>query len=105
MFAGMVGFLDYGMSRKEQIKRLYRPTAEPFIIRAAISLISIINPHRLLFTGDILRQEDLERIYKACRKYIPKDYMPEFFFLPTTEEYYRKGMYWTAIDNRKERSE
>lgn len=104
LFAGMVGFLDYGMDRKEQIQLLYRPTAEPFIVRASIALISILNPHRLLFTGDLLEKGDLERIARACREWIPEEYMPEFVFIPSTEEYYLKGMYWTAVD-RKEKQE
>lgn len=104
LFAGMVGFLDYGMDRKEQIQLLYRPTAEPFIVRASIALISILNPHRLLFTGDLLEKGDLERIDRACREWIPEEYMPEFVFIPSTEEYYLKGMYWTAVD-RKEKQE
>lgn len=104
LFAGMVGFLDYGMSQEQQIKRLYRPTAEPFIIQASIALISILNPHQLLFTGDLLREGDLERIHIACQNYIPKEYMPDFVFLPSTQEYYLKGMFWTAMD-RKEKVE
>ena len=104
LFAGMVGFLDYGMDRKEQIQLLYRPTAEPFIVRASIALISILNPHRLLFTGDLLEEGDLERIARVCREWIPEEYMPEFVFIPSTEEYYLKGMYWTAVD-RKEKQE
>ena len=102
LFAGMVGFLDYGMSQEQQIERLHRPTAEPFIIHAAIALISILNPHQLLFTGDLLREEDLPRIHIACQKYIPKEYMPEFVFLPSTEEYYLKGMYWMATDKKED---
>lgn len=101
LFAGMVGFLDYGMSREQQLKRLHRPTAEPFIIQASIALISILNPHQLLFTGDLLQEEDLERIHTACQKCIPSEYMPELVFLPGTQEYYLQGMYWTAIDKKE----
>lgn len=101
LFAGMVGFLDYGMRREQQVKRLHRPTAEPLIIQAAIALISILNPHELLFTGDLLQKDDLQRIHAACEKCIPKEYMPDFVFLPSTEEYYLKGMYWTAMDRKE----
>lgn len=104
LFAGMVGFLDYGMSRAQQITRLHRPTAEPLIVQAAIALISILNPHQLLFTGDLLQEDDLPRIRTACETCIPKAYMPDFVFLPSTEAYYLKGMYWTAMD-RKEKAE
>lgn len=101
LFAGMVGFMDYGMSQEQQIEKLHRPTAELFVIQAAVALISILNPHQLLFTGDLLQESDMKRIYMACKKSIPEAYMPEFIFLPSTEEYYLKGMYWTAIDTKE----
>lgn len=101
LFAGMVGFLDYGMSRERQIQILHRPTAEPLIIQASVALISILNPHKLLFTGDLLRERDLEHIRAACQSYIPEEYMPDFVFIPSTEKYYLKGMYWTAIDEKE----
>ena len=94
----MVGLQDYGMRRYQQVKRPHRLTAEPLIIQAAIALNSILNPHELLFTGDLLQKDDLQRIHAACEKCIPKEYMPDFVFLHSTEEYYLKGLYWTAID-------
>ena len=101
LFAGMVGFLDYGMSREQQIAKLQRPTAEPLITQATIALISILNPHRLLLTGDLLQESDLERIRTACLRCIPEEYMPELRFLPGTEDCYRWGMYWTAMDRKE----
>ena len=101
LFAGMVGFLDYGMSLDQQISQLQRPTATPLIIQASISLISILNPHRLLFTGDLLRESDLEQIRTACLRCIPQEYMPDLCFVPDVEDYYRWGMYWTAMDRKE----
>lgn len=101
LFAGMIGFLDYGMSREELIHKMHRPTAEPLIIQAAIALISILNPHKLLFTGDLIQEDDLKRIRTACQKCIPEEYMPDFAFIENTDPYYLMGMYWTAI-NRKD---
>ena len=98
LFAGMVGFLDYGMSLEQQIQMLHRPAAEPLIIQASIALISILNPHLLLFTGDLLQESDLERIRTACRTCIPEEYMPDFVFIPGTDQYYLMGMYWKAMD-------
>lgn len=103
-FAGMVGFLDYGMSKEQQISRLQRPTARPFVIQAVIALISILNPHRLLLTGDLLQEKDLEEIRSACLRCIPQEYMPELLYLPDVDDYYRWGMYWTAMD-RKEKNQ
>lgn len=102
LFAGMVGFLDYGISREQQILQLQRPTAEPLIVQATIALISILNPHRLVLTGDLLRESDLERIRTACLRCIPEEYMPDFVFLSDTDDCYRWGMYWTAMDRKDE---
>lgn len=102
LFAGMVGFLDYGISREEQIRRLQRPTAEPLIVQAAIALISILNPHQLLFTGDLIRQDDLGRIRTACQRCIPAEYMPDFQWIEDMRPYYRMGMYWTAVNRKDE---
>ena len=101
LFAGMVGFLDYGMSLDQQISQLHRPTATPLIIQASISLISILNPHRLLFTGDLLRESDLEQIRTACLRCIPQEYMTDLCFGSDVEDYYRWGMYWTAMDRKE----
>lgn len=100
LFAGMVGFLDYGMSREQQLQTLHRPGAEPLIVQAAIALISILNPHRLVLTGDLLQENDLERIRAACQRCIPSEYMPDFVFIPSTDRYYLMGMYWTAMDRK-----
>lgn len=104
LFAGMVGFLDYGISREQQIRQLQRPTAQPLIIRAAIALISILNPHRLVLTGDLVREEDLEQIRRACLRCIPREYMPDLRFVADVEACYRWGMYWMAMD-RKEKNQ
>lgn len=102
LFAGMVGFLDYGISLEKQREMLHFPTAEPLIIQASIALISILNPHRLLFTGDLLQEGDLERIRASCMKCIPEEYLPDFIFIPSTDPYYLMGMYWTAINRKDE---
>lgn len=102
LFAGMVGFLDYGMSRDEQIRKMQRPMAGPFIIQAAIALISILNPHKLLFTGDLIEESDLGKIRKACQQYIPEEYMPDFGYISDITPYYLMGMYWKAINRKDE---
>lgn len=102
LFAGMVGFLDYGMTLDEQIQKLHRPWAQPLIVQALIALISILNPHKLLLTGDLIREEDLEILQAACGKCIPKEYMPEFGYIPDTKPYYLAGMYATALDKKEE---
>ena len=102
LFAGMVGFLDYGISIDEQIQKMQRPMAMPLITRASIALISILNPHNLLFTGDLIRAEDMDTIRAACEKCIPAEYMPDFAFLPDSTPYYLAGMYEVAMDRKED---
>lgn len=102
LFAGMVGFLDYGIRREKLIRKMRRPEAEPFVIHAAVALISILNPHTLLFTGDLLRESDLGRIRTACLTCIPEEYMPDFQFIEDTDPYYLAGMYRAAVDGKEE---
>ncbi len=102
LFAGMVGFLDVGVGQPEQLRLLSRPdTAEPLIAKAVTALIAILNPHLLLLTGDLVHVDSLERIRTACATCIPEEYLPEFAFVPDTDLYYLKGMYWSAIDNEE----
>lgn len=102
LFAGMIGFLDYGISLDEQIRKMQRPMATPLITRASIALISILNPHTLLFTGDLIRPEDLDTIRAACETCIPAEYMPDFGYLPDTTPYYLAGMYEVAMDRKED---
>lgn len=103
LFAGMVGFLDYGMSRAEQIKKLQRPMAGPLIRQATIALISILNPHRLVFMGDLIRETDLPSIRAACQKCIPEEYMPDFAYIQDSTAYYLWGMYEAAMEQKEAR--
>lgn len=101
LFAGMVGFLDYGMNQKNLLKALQRPTAEPLIVQATIALIAILNPHKILLTGDLLVEKEIERIKCACKSCIPEEYMPIFEFVPNTDQFYLAGMYWKSIDRKE----
>lgn len=97
-FAGMVGFLPYGISRQEEIALLKKPEATPIIEKAIISIIVIINPDSIIFTGDLIDEDVLAVIRKHCLENIPEEYMPEFFFKEDMYGYYLEGMYQRALD-------
>lgn len=97
-FAGMVGFLPYGISLQEQLGQLEASTCLPLVARAASSIIAILNPGRIVFTGDLLNEEMVERIKKECLQSIPEEYMPDFSFVQDMEDYYIEGMYQRALD-------
>ena len=99
-FAGMVGFLPYGVSRKEQIDRLVLGSYLPFLSKGAASVIPLLNPRILVFTGDLVEEEHIEKIRKYCAKTVPEAYLPEFVRVPDITEYYFAGMFERAVEER-----
>ncbi|MDO4340243.1 MAG: hypothetical protein Q4C91_19495 [Eubacteriales bacterium] len=100
-FAGMVGFLPYGISLQEQLLQLETGTCLPLISKAVSSIIAILNPGRIVFTGDLLSGGMVERIREDCLQSVPEEYMPEFSFVQDMEDYYVEGMYQRAMDMKK----
>lgn len=97
-FAGMLGFLPYDFTRKEQEQLLSPQTAIPIITKAIASLIVVVNPSSILFAGDLLDKEKIKQVYEGCLRTIPEEYMPEFDFTDHIDEYYLEGMYQKALD-------
>ncbi|MCM1316198.1 MAG: hypothetical protein NC205_05440 [Prevotella sp.] len=98
-FAGMVGFLPYGITAEQYLAKLNNDECIPLISNATASVIAVINPDKMVFTGNLLNSERIKEIYCECLKSIPEEYMPEFFFLDDFEKCYTMGMYHTAIKN------
>lgn len=65
IFAGMVGFLPYGISSEQYLEKLNYNQCIPLISNAAASIIAVINPDEMVFTGNLLDSdlEDLEKCY------------------------------------------
>ena len=101
-FAGMVGFLPFGVDRKEQLALLDKNTCRPFISKAVTSLISIINPGKIILTGDLLDENSIGWISEDCMQYIPAEYMPDFVYEDNLNTYYLAGMYHKALDLKGE---
>jgi len=100
-FAGMVGFLPYGMPADQQLKLLSPETCIPLISKAAASIIAVINPDEMVFTGNLIDTQTLNKIYNECLESIPMEYMPKFSLVNDFEMYYTMGMYHTAIDKKE----
>lgn len=96
-FAGMIGFMPYGITPENYLEKLNYNECIPLISHAAASIIAVINPDEMIFTGNLLDSERIREIYNECLKFIPKEYMPEFSFLEDFEKCYTMGMYHTAI--------
>lgn len=99
-FAGMVGFLPFDIGRDRQIELLSEQTCVPLISKAAASLIAIMNPNRMIFTGDLLTPSVMKTVMENCKQYIPNEYMPSFQFVEDIQPFYLEGMYRQAIDKK-----
>lgn len=99
-FAGEASFLPFGISREEQLLQLH--TDEGFIrlaVQTLTSIIALINPVSIAITGDLPRETQLDKIYKGCLRYIPKEHMPTLFVKNDTNEEYMKGMVTETLES------
>lgn len=101
-FAGMVGFLPYGMSIQQMLLQLEPSSCLPIITKAAASIIAIINPTIIVFTGDLLSEKNICVIQEECKKVIPKEYLPKFIYEKDISSSYLTGMYQKALDLKGE---
>lgn len=97
-FAGMVGFLPYEMSKEEFLAQLNRESSRPLISKAITSIIAIVNPGVIVFTGELVDEERLALIRNDCLEVIPADYMPNLIYKDDFDSYYIEGMYQKALE-------
>ena len=100
-FAGMVGFIPYGMTSQQYLEKLNYDECIPLISQATASIIAVINPDEMVFTGNLLTSERIREIYSSCLESIPEEYMPEFSYLEDFEKCYTMGMYNIVIDKQE----
>lgn len=99
-FAGMVGFLPFGIARDKVLEQLVPKTYFPYAVQSVASIIVLYNPKVILFTGDLLNKEEIEKIRNACEVTIPPEYIPEFIFIKNTDSYLYEGMLQRALDEK-----
>ena len=97
-FAGMPGVLPFDTNRDELPALLHKETCRPFVSRTIASIITLINPGTIVFTGDLLDKDSLLWIREDCMQYIPEEYMPDFIYEDDFNSYYLAGMYHKALD-------
>jgi len=96
--AGMVGFLPYDFDRKREIELLDQENSLPLIVKAVVSVIVLMNPQFIIFTGDLISEKRLLEIDQECRVFIPDEHMPEMCYEADTNPYYLQGMYEKAME-------
>ncbi len=99
-FAGMIGFIDYGMAREEYRARLERPSARRLIAQGLCSLIAVLDPGLVVCTGDLVDEGELAVIERLCAERIPREYLPRFAYRQSLDDLYRAGMLACALDAR-----
>lgn len=97
-FAGMVGFLPYGIQLEEELGVLEKSTCRPLVSKAVTAVIAVINPGIIVLTGNLLSKESLKWLRQDCLRYIPEEYMPVLVYENDLDGYYLEGMYQKALD-------
>ena len=62
------------------------------IIQVVATTIVMYNPHLLIFTGENIKEDDLEAIQKGCPNYVPIHFMPSLKYQENCEDYYFQGL-------------
>lgn len=101
-FAGMVGFLQHGVDREQVAANLTPKKYFPYAVRSITAIIAIVNPSVILFSGDLLDGNEVEKIRLACLKSIPAEYVPPFRFVAGMDEFFVEGMFQRALDRKEE---
>ena len=99
-FAGMVGFLPYEVDRETLLEQLKPDTCRPYVSKAIVSLISVLNPEVIVLSGEILDESCPQWVYEDCLRWIPKDYMPELIYLEDLDACFLEGMYRKALEQK-----
>lgn len=100
-FAGMTGFLPYGISQKEVLAMLEPQSCVTLIAKSICTIIALLNPGTIVLTGDLINENMLEKVKTKCKIYIPQEYMPQFIIEDSFDEYYYEGMFQMAIDRKE----
>ena len=90
-FAGMTGFLSYGVSKEEQLAMLEPENCASFIATSICSIIVLLNPSIIVLTGDLINDSILTTIIETCGRDVPAEYMPQFEIVDNFDEYYYEG--------------
>lgn len=104
-FAGMIGFLEYGMPREAYRERMRRPTARPLIAQGLCAMICAVDPDLIVCTGDLVDGRELDEIAALCSARIPAAYLPRFAYRESMDDVYLAGMLGCALDARLEGGE
>lgn len=99
-FAGMTGYLPYNVEREEQIRAVAEePEGLMFLSRAAASIIAVLNPDELVFAGNTVDSDNVERVRIACQAYFPDGILPKFTVVEgLAGDYYLRGMYERVLE-------
>ena len=100
-FAGMTGYMPWGMSQEEQIQVIAQgsPKGLELIVKTALSVIAVLNPDELLFAGNVVDREMMEAVQTACAKAVPPEFLPKLRLAEHRgDQYYLEGMYQKALE-------
>lgn len=98
-FAGMTGYMPYGVDREEQIRRIADGAGISFIAMAAASVIAILNPDEIIFAGNIIDEVAMNEVRSECERDLPIEVMPDFRVIEDEGyRYYLEGMYQKALE-------
>ncbi len=99
--AGMAGFLPYDINREKQSEIFKSDKCIPFVAVSLCSIIALLNPSKVVLSGDLINEKMMETVRKICEENIPKEYFPKMVIKDSFKEYFYEGMYQIAVEKKE----
>lgn len=100
-FAGMPGFLDFGIPPEQVVAAFSGSQSERLIVQSLTALCVFINPDHILLTGDLIDPERLDQLRQQIGQYLPVQYLPALEYLPDLIQPLTAGIYARARQLRE----
>ncbi len=97
--AGEIGFLPYGLSQEELLKKQNNEkTFIPIVVKAIASIVSIVNPAYLVLTGLLFKPYMVDIVVKELHEIMPEEFLPQIVLQQDFGADYLRGIITLTLD-------
>lgn len=98
--AGLVGFMPFDQEMEKLPELMVEGTCVPILCKTIGAVIALLNPSRIICTGDLINEAVLLDVRSYCAKSVPEQYMPTFNIVSDFNSYLLKGLFHLAIEKK-----
>lgn len=92
-FSGEIAALPVERSSAELVRKIHNPEEYlETVSKILISITTIINPHSIVLTGELLRFMDITDLKKKCLEWLPSSHIPHLEIMEDAVDCYFNGL-------------